>query len=393
MTLQATRSKRSVAILGLLVACAFVYALVSPAPPPPAVLSKPDFEFSYRGNAVADMQFSPDGGKIALVTFETKIRDRYGARFAARIYNVPQGTLDHELPSGAWKSAWTMDGSILALAKRNDAKEIDLWDTRGWRIRQTLPLGYPKSLDTQPYVVRLCFDRRNNLYIAEFEYGFEGYGFGTRFDEYSPRVWWNLGDHWNPQPALFGSCPRELSEPDSHSIAPYDLAVSTGLETRIAFTAWNCWAQVFKVQESANGQRSIERQFSLREAHWIKLAPDGEHLVVFGRTSKEQTEVRVFHLGARRAQLIGTGKVAAPPPTDDYAPQMLDVSRDGNLAAICTCRGFEVLRVPSCQPVAKIPKKLDVNTAVCFSPDCQFLAVDDKEHHTVRFYRVPQEAQ
>ena len=414
MSGQSSTFRGGVGVLGLLALCAFVQVCVSRAPPavlsssaPPAILSEPAFEFAYRGNAVADMQFSPDGRKIALVTFESKIRDRYGARFAARIYNLPRGTLDHELPGGAWKSAWTMDGSILALPRRNDAKEIDLWDTRTWTVRQSLDMHYPKSLDTQPYVVRFCFDQHSNLYIAEFEYGFEGYGFGTTL-EYSPRVWWHLGDHWGPEAELFGFCSHPT--PYSDSIAPYDLSVSSvGKETRVAFTSWNCWAQILKVRENIAGKGSVELEFSVRIGGWIKLTPDGQKLVWFhgqppsddsqkppDATTKsepryiEADELRVLRLFEDHVKTLGSQTVALEPPMDTWAPELMDVSRDGEFAAICTRRGINIHQIPSCRPVAEIPTKFEVSTAICFSPDGHFLAVDDQVRHVIRFYRVPQ---
>jgi hypothetical protein len=390
--------RASVGVLGLLGLCAVVLVYVHRASP--VVLTESAFEFAYQGNAVADMRFSPDGRKISLVTFETEDH-LHTPPSATRIYKVPQGTLDHELPGGAWKSAWTNDGLILA-SPRRDAREIDLWDTRSWTVRQTVPVTYPKSLYTKPEVLRLCFDATANLYIAEFEYGFEDYGFGTKL-EYSPRVWWNLGDHWGPKDELFGTCVEP--SPYSDSIAPQDLAVSAGPETLVAFTSFNCAAEILKLRTLAEGKRSLEPKIGLRLNGAIKLTPGGEYLIVFGPKMGEEErlgdgdatedkkkivgQVRVLHLLADRAELITTRTVAALPPRETLAPEILDVAHDGKLAAICTRRRFEVVRIPSCETVVEIPKRVEHSAAICFTPDGKFLAVDDRDRHTIRFYRMP----
>jgi dipeptidyl aminopeptidase/acylaminoacyl peptidase len=367
---------------------------------------EPAYEFVPRGNEAVDIQFSPDGRQIAVVTLET---DHHSApRYAARVYRVPQGTLVREIASGAWKCAWTKDGSVLALP-RLDAMAVDLWDTRNWTIRQTLPVTYPKSLKTTPDVLRLCFDQQGNLYIAEFEYGFEDYGFATT-TEYSPRVWWNLGDHWKPEAELFGFC----SHPSPHSdcIAPRDLSVSSGgKETRVVFTSWNCWAQILKVRESAPGKRSVEVEFSMQISGWIKLTPDGQRLVLFEHqrvrddspkppdaamgSERERTqlgELRVFQLFDDHVKTIGSRTVAPQPPIWSCAPKLLDVSSDGGLAAYCTQRQVEVVHLPSCEWIGSIPNGLFAVNVIAFSPDGNLLAVADRKRKVLGFYRIPHEA-
>jgi hypothetical protein len=402
MSHRASAFRGGVGILGLLVLCAIVHSYLSPTPSA-AVVIEPAFGFGYRGERVADMQFSPDGRKLALLTFETDRPDRYTAKVAVRIYAMPGGTLEHEIASGAWKCAWSKDGSVLAIPQRN-AIDIDLWDTRSWTIKQTLHVTYPKSVpDPRPDISRLCFDQKGNFYLAEFEQGWEASGFSTTY-EYSPRVWWNLGDHWSRDEERFGSCTHPT--PYSDSIAPYDLSVSwAGQQTRVAFTSWNCWAQILKVRQGAKGMQSVELDFSFRVGGWIKLTPDGEYLAVFGNGGgKEERpgdavegvdehkitgKVRVFYLSADHAELIGSRTVAATPSVRSGTAQLLDVSGDGRFAAICTHRRIEVVRIPSCEPVAEIPQELKSNTSITFAPAGQLLAVADQERRAISFYRVP----
>jgi dipeptidyl aminopeptidase/acylaminoacyl peptidase len=404
MTRSASALRGGASILALLVLCAVVLTLVSPRRRTSAI--EPAFEFMPRGYLVVDIQFSPDGRQIAVVTLET---DHHSApRYAARVYRVPQGTLVREIASGAWKCAWTRNGSILALP-RLDAMAVDLWDTRNWTIRQTLPVTYPKSLKTTPDVLRLCFDQHANLYIAEFEYGFEDCGFATTL-EYSPRVWWNLGDHWKPEAELFGFCSHP--SPYSDSIAPRDMSVSSaGKETRVAFTSWNCWAQILKVRESAPGKRNVEVEYSMQIGGWIKLTPDGQQLVLFhpqrgsndsqkspdARTDSEGgrtqlSELRVFRLYGDHVKTIGSRTVTPQPPTWSSAHQLLDVSDDGRFAAVCTQRWVEVVRLPSCERIGSIPNGLFSVRVIAFSPDGNLLAVADEKRKVLGFYRIPHEA-
>jgi WD40 repeat protein len=366
---------------------------------------EPAFGFKYRGHTVVEMELSPDGQNVAVVTHESE--DIGADKCRVRVYKVPSGTLVREFATDARRCAWSTDGSVLALARSNGL-DVDLWDSNSWTIKQTLHVTYPKNIvQPEPKVARLCFDQTMNLYAAEFELDEAG-GFGTTY-EFSPRVWWNIGGRWRQEADLFGSCSNPT--PFSVAVMPYDISVaSSGRETRVAVIYWACAAQILRVRERPGDKRIVEPEYSFRLGPAsIKLTPEGKYLAAFDcnfakkDTKKSRETVKptneparehvgqfhLFRLFRDRAELIEKTIVELPPLLPFGSTQILDVSHDGRFAAYCTARRVEVVRVPTCRSVLLIQLKPDAATAIAFSPDNHFLAVADRERRNISFYRIP----
>jgi hypothetical protein len=358
--------------------------------------AEPSFMFHFAGDAVKDMQFAPDGRKLVLVTFETKRRGLGGAQFTARVYDVRSGTMERKIQTGAWLSAWSHDGSVVALPRGN-AIDIDVFDARTWKTRQTLHITYPK--DCPPAEIsRLCFDRGDNLYVAEFNSWLDG-GMKTK-KEFSPRVWWKAGDHWSSEAKLFGTCCTAYSDDDSRlPLMAFDLSVAAGAQDpRLAVSYWVCRSQILDVR-SRKGVPSVAlvSTFGVGQ-RFLKLTPDGNRLVTYqfatmrvapgGGETHAPSELSVFQVGGDHVELLTSRTVQPPRPREMGVPQVLDASNNGQLAAYCARRVVGVVRVPSCDPVLLIPHKEDGVTAIAFTPDNRLLAVADEEKKDVLFYRI-----
>ncbi|HEV8069834.1 MAG TPA: hypothetical protein VGP76_18985 [Planctomycetaceae bacterium] len=370
--------------------------------------AEPAFAFRFAGDAVHGMQFAPDGRKLVLVTFETKRRHLEVAQFSGRIYDVASGKMEREIKTGAWVGAWSHNGSVLALARAN-AVDIDLFDCRTWKIKQTVHITYPKDF-FPPELSRLCFDRSDNLYVAEFNDSFDGVvevhnawldGGESSRKESSPRMWWKVGDRWSPGPTLFGCCTTSSGNDSQVPLMAYDLCVAAGPRgPRLAVSYWRCLAQILDVGGRSGEAPSVDpaSTVSVRRPY-LKLTPDGKQLVTYeygklritpgGAETREPPELRVFRVGDDRVELIRSRAVEAPLPRALGAPQVLEVSNNGQVAAYCARQVVGIVRIPSCDPMLLIPHNEEgAATAIVFSPDSRSLAVADKEKKEVRFYRI-----
>jgi WD40 repeat protein len=312
--------------------------------------------------------------------------------------------MEHEIASGAWACAWSHDGSVLAVPRRS-AVDIDLFDSRNWKIRQTLCTTYTQNSRIVSEVARLCFDRNDNLYLAAFNDWHEEEGGMLTANEYSPRLWWRVGNPWSPKPLPVGSCFQSWEAPHPHPIMAYDLAVSAAAqETRVAIAYWACESQILTMRKRSGEAPYVDRAFNFRSGRWVKLTPDGKQLVTFqgervsaydpakGEEPKERipAQLSVFRVLDDRVELVRSRAVERPPyGVDLVVPQFLDVSNNGQLAASCGKRAAEVVRIPSCDPILRIPHNEMAVTGITFSPDSRLLALANRERKEVLFYQIP----
>ncbi len=91
------------------------------------------------------LEFSPDGTKLAVVTYELKPPDAAKLQ-ATRIYQVSDGKPPYFQCRGSarCKFPWNSDGSLLVVSAVN-GKEFDIYDTAKWQLKKHLTLTPPRK--------------------------------------------------------------------------------------------------------------------------------------------------------------------------------------------------------------------------------------------------------
>ncbi len=165
----------------------------------------PELEFDVKGDQVVDLEFSPDGTKLAVVTYELKPPDAAKLQ-ATRIYQVSNGKPLHTLQLAAWRCNWNSDGSLLVTSAVN-GKEFDIYDTATWHLKKHLtltpqrknadaaskdkkeeepPSGSASQLQAVPGIVQaLAFTRQGSLFTVTFAEDAD-----SSYQLNHAKVWW-----------------------------------------------------------------------------------------------------------------------------------------------------------------------------------------------------------
>jgi WD40 repeat protein len=110
---------------------------------------------------VRDLEFQPNGREVAV------LRQLRGEKDCiATILEFPSGKLVRNISNVAPDVvAWSPDGSKVAVGHA-DADNVDVWDSRSWRLERRLSLGFSKKQlkeisDIDFHAIR--FDSRGNI--------------------------------------------------------------------------------------------------------------------------------------------------------------------------------------------------------------------------------------
>ncbi len=115
--------------------------------------------------AVLGLYFSPDARLLAVIELHAR-GDKW--RPHVYVYRVSTGELVHQIDDVGSTCAWSLDGSVLAVAAF-DPLYVDIWETTDWKHKVRLACDEPiKHKHGAPFVrpERLRFDQFGNLYYA-----------------------------------------------------------------------------------------------------------------------------------------------------------------------------------------------------------------------------------
>jgi hypothetical protein len=322
---------------------------------------------------VSDLRFSPDGLTLAVTRRERE----------TDIFRVSDGALLHKLPGGGLRCAWNFDGSVLAVARSN-WPDIELWNSRTWTLQKRLSLydpkkGRPKS--EEPYGLNcfsMCFDRSNNLYIAEES----NYDLEVQQPDAFPYV--------IPSQAVFWRASDALSE--IHARRLFAVA-SVGNAARLAcsdFDDQSPGVGVWSVQTPTTGPGIIQRKYVIpqlrsKEAS-VSLSADGKYLV-----ARSEESFRLLELFDDHAAVIQSQEMRGDDP---YWPTT-DIAANGSVAALIGPDKVTVLEIPSARPLLEIRSNAWIREIwlhawiAALSPDGRWLATIERGRESVRVYQVP----
>jgi WD40 repeat protein len=320
---------------------------------------------------ISDLQFSPDGPTLAV----TQKRDE------TRIFRVSDGTLLQKLPGGGLRCAWNSDGSWLAVARSN-WPDIELWETGTRRLRKRLSLydpkkGQPKSEEPygRLYCFSLCFDRWNNLFVAEeasWDWEIEPPG---------------AFPHEIPRAAVFWRASDDRSEIPANRL----LAVaSVGDVTRLAYAGFGVQStgvEIWSVQTPKSGFGMIRQKFVIGQLQEkdasVSFSADGKYLV-----AASDNKFLLLEMFDDRAAVILSQEIRGDFPVWPTT----DVAADGSVAALRAADWVKVLEIPSGRTLLEIKRPLFESQRTCWislSPDGRLLATTDWERRSVLIYQVP----
>jgi WD40 repeat protein len=318
---------------------------------------------------ISDLHFSPDGLTLAV----TQKRDE------TRIFRVSDGTLLQKLPGGGLRCAWNSDGSWLALARSN-WPDIELWETGTWTLHKRLSLYDPKKArpkSEEPCRLScfsLCFDRWNNLYVAE----------ETSWDPaiQQPDALFEI-----PRAAVFWRASDDRSEIQANRL----LAVaSVGNATRLAYAGFGVQStgvEIWSVQTPKTGSGMIQQKYVIGQLQEkdasVSFSVDGKYLV-----AASDNEFLLLELLDDRAAAIHSQEIRGDFPVWPTT----DLSADGSVAALRAADWVKVLELPSARTLLEIKRSLFESQRACWvslSPDGRLLATTDWERRSVLIYQVP----
>jgi WD40 repeat protein len=321
---------------------------------------------------ISDLHFSPDGLTLAV----TQKRDTTG------IFRVSDGTLLQKLPGRALRCAWNSDGSLLAVARSN-WPDIELWETGTWRLRKRLSLydpkkGQPKS--EEPYgrlsCFSLCFDRWNNLYVAEeasWDWEIEPPG---------------AFPHEIPRAAVFWRASDDRSEIPANRL----LAVaSVGDTTRLAYAGFGVQStgvEIWSIQTPKTGSGMIQQKYVIGQLQEkdasVSFSADGKYLV-----AASDNKFLLLELFDDRAAVIHSQEIRGDFPVWPTT----DLAANGSAAALTGRDRVTVLEIPSGRTLLEIKGPLITSRrspSIALSPDGRLLATTDWDRRSVRIYQVPE---
>jgi hypothetical protein len=354
----------------------------------------PESEFEVKGYQIVHLDFSPDGKKLAVVTYEIGPPESARWQFT-RIVSVAGGDLIHGIPNAAWKCAWNHDGSLLAVSAVN-GKEFDIWDTAKWKLKWHLTLT-PESADSKkdgaakdkapdeaktnstegpvsaiPGVVqRLCFNAQGSLFVVTF-----AEDINSKYDLNHAKVWWDPANR-SEQALSIGSCG-----------GAWDLAAAiSGIDALAALSYGNpCHPEMLRLGPAMHAV-DLHGKVDLQElphelvAPRLQLTADGNYLA-----ARDENYFDVITLSSTGPRLLHS--IAST--TTSVKGAMLfwkevEMSRDGRYAAYASENTVRVVRIPEATQVLEVTHK---PSPFALSPDGSLLALGDNDHRTVVFYRV-----
>jgi WD40 repeat protein len=366
--------------------------------------ASPERAFEVKGYQIVDLAFSPDGKKLAVVTFEVGPPD--SAKWqVTRIVDVADGALIHAIPHAAWKCAWNNDGSQLAVSAVN-GKDFDVWDTAKWKLKWHLTLtpepadekkdASKKDLDKKdgaaqeqaaeefkatstegpvsavPGVVqRLCFNAQGSLFVVTF-----AEDINSKFDLNHAKVWWDPANRSEPAQSI-GSCG-----------GAWDLAAAiSGIDALVALTYSNpCHPELLRLGPVMNAV-ALHGKVDLKElpheliAPRLQLTPDGNFLAA--RDDNYFEVITFSSTGPRLVHSIASQTTSVKGAMLFW--KELEMSRDGHYAAYNSENTVHVVRIPEATQVLEVRHK---PCPFALSPDGSLLALGDSDRRTVVFYRV-----
>ncbi len=369
-------------ILGVLVAAGVAYGIAWVYFGEPT----PESQFFFSGNQVVDLRFSPDGKKLAVITFETPPPD--AAKFQiARIFRISDGEVLHIIPNAAWKSAWNSDGSLLATVEANGT-DFEVWDTAKWSLKQHLtltakspgreskahnPLDAEGLAEITPGIVqRLCFNRQGSLFTVSFALDSDS------ASEYNhAKIWWDpLGKETVAE--SIGSCG-----------GPCDLAVAASAKSPLVAIAYKtpCNPEVLKIA-SKSGKTVVENKVVVKDlpekldSPRLEMTPDGSLLL-----ARDTNQFDIFSVSDTAVQKVQSVTSKAPIVKGSMLwYKHVEVSGDGRFAAYDTEGELHIIRLPEGKPVLTISHQ---PCAVALSADGSMVAIGDQSTHSVLLYRIP----
>jgi hypothetical protein len=368
--------------LGVLVAAAVAYGIAWVYFAEPT----PESQFFFAGNAVVDLRFSPDGKKLAVISFETPPPD--AAKFqVARIFRISDGEVLHSIPNAAWKSAWNSDGSLLATVESNGT-DFEVWETAKWGLKRHLtltaqsaghesrahnPVDAEGLADISPGIVqRLCFNRQGSLFTVSFAQDSDS------ASEYNhAKIWWDpLGKETVAE--SIGSCG-----------GPCDLAVAGSGKSPLVALAYKtpCNPEVVKIGLKS-GKTVVENKVVLKDlpdkldSPRLEMTADGRLLL-----ARDTTQFDIFSISDTAVQLVQSIASKAPIVKGSMLWfKHVEISGDGRFAAYDTEGHLNIIRLPDGKPVLTISHP---PCAVALAADGSMVAIADQSTHSVLLYRIP----
>jgi len=369
----------------------------------------PDLEFEVKGDQVVDLEYSPDGTKLAVVTYELKPPD--GAKLqATRIYEASSGKPLHTLDRAGWRCNWNSDGSLLVVSEVN-GKDFDIYDTAKWELKKHLTLTPPpKSSDAEskenaqskdsadskdkkdkkdhkedeppnetsthlkaiPGIVQsLAFTRQGSLFAVIFSEDAD-----SSYQLNHAKVWWDPL-HSSTEAESIGSCG-----------GAWDMGVvSSGTDAMVALSYGTpCPPEILNLSPRGNsifvqGKVELKNLPHPLVAPRLRLTQDGNYLV-----ARDEQHVDVIALSSTGPQVVSsiTSPTKAVKGSMIYWKE-LELSRDGRFAAYASEPYLRVIRIPDGKQVLEIVHK---PCAFALAPDGSHLAVADHDRHSVRLFRV-----
>jgi hypothetical protein len=376
----------------------------------------PELEFEAKGDQVVDLEYSPDGTKLAVVTYELKPPN--GAKVqVTRIYQASSGKPVHSLEQAGWRCNWNSDGSLLVVSDVN-GKGFDIYDTAKWELKKHLTLTPSrKSSDAEskdnseskdsvqskdsaeskdkkdktdykeyeppnptashlkaiPGIVQsLAFTRQGSLFAVIFAEDAD-----SSYQLNHAKVWWDPL-HSSAEAESIGSCD-----------GAWDMGVvSSGMDAMLALSySTSCPPEVLNISPRGNsifvqGKVELKNLPHPLVAPRLRLTQDGNYLV-----ARDEQRLDVITLSSTGPQVVSS--IASP--TKAVKGSMIywkeiELSRDGRFAAYASEPYLRVIRIPDGKQVLEIVHK---PCAFALSPDGSQLAVADRDHLSIRLYRVP----
>jgi hypothetical protein len=372
----------------------------------------PELEFEVKGDQVVDLEYSPDGTKLAVVTYELKPPD--GAKLqATRIYQVSDGKPLHTLDQAGWRCNWNSDGSLLVVSEVN-GREFDIYDTVTWDLKKHLTLTPSRkspdadskgnadskrsaqskdSVDSKdkkdrkeeeppnetaprlkaiPGIVQaLAFTRQGSLFAVLFAEDAD-----SSYQLNHAKVWWDPL-HSSAEAESIGSCG-----------GAWDMGVvSSGMDAMVALSYGTpCPPEILNLSPRGTsifvqGKVELSNLPHPLVAPRLRLTQDGNYLV-----ARDEQHVDVITLSSTGPQVVSsiTAPTKAVKGSMIYWKE-LELSRDGRFAVYASEPYLRVIRIPDGKQVLEIVHK---PCAFALAPDGSHLAVADHDRHSVRLFRV-----
>ncbi len=379
--------------------------------------------FEVKGRQIVQVEFAPDGQKVAVVTDEVKPPEASKEQ-ATRIYRASDGKPLHTLNKAAWRCDWNADGSLLVVSSMS-GKDFDIYDTTNWQLKKHLTLTPPRNrpdpkdksgtkdqpgpkeqpgtkdqaapkdkadakerpsrkrvaepgddasdLDANPGIVQaLKFTRQGSLFVLTIT---EDTDSSYQLDH--AKAWWDPL-HSSAEAQSLGSCG-----------GAWDLGVaSANLDAMLALSyLTTCPPEILNVSPRGNSifvQGKVEIKNLPHElvAPRLQLTPDGNYLV-----ARDENRVDVLTLSGAGSRLV----TSIEAPTKSVKGAMifwkeLALSRDGRYAAYATDTSVRVIRIPDGKQMLQVASK---PCAFALAPDGSLLAVANGDRHTISLYHLP----